>query len=253
MSKLPKEYRFVDFSDYGRPVARIIARSLKETTFTPIDVTIWFILSGLIAITCMLLEYYWFAAFFLVFKSILDAADGELARVKKTPSHTGRYLDSVADIILNFLIFIALWYSTEVNFILTFFAFFGIQLQGTLYNYYYVILRNNVNGDTTSRIFELDSPVALGDEKQENVDLLFRIYKGLYGVFDRIIYLLDPSASKAKRFPKYLMTALSTFGLGFQLLIISLMLVLGFKEYIVYFFLWYSPMVFVFIGVRKLL
>ena len=253
MSKLPKEYRFVDFSDYGRPVARIIARSLKETTFTPIDVTIWFILSGLIAITCMLLGYYWFAAFFLVFKSILDAADGELARVKKTPSHTGRYLDSVADIILNFLIFIALWYSTEVNFILTFFAFFGIQLQGTLYNYYYVILRNNVNGDTTSRIFELDSPVALGDEKQENVDLLFRIYKGLYGVFDRIIYLLDPSASKAKRFPKYLMTALSTFGLGFQLLIISLMLVLGFKEYIVYFFLWYSPMVFVFIGVRKLL
>ena len=253
MSKLPKEYRFVDFSDYGRPVARIIARSLKETTFTPIDVTIWFILSGLIAITCMLLEYYWFAAFFLVFKSILDAADGELARVKKTPSHTGRYLDSVADIILNFLIFIALGYSTEVNFILTFFAFFGIQLQGTLYNYYYVILRNNVNGDTTSRIFELDSPVALGDEKQENVDLLFRIYKGLYGVFDRVIYLLDPSASKAKRFPKYLMTALSTFGLGFQLLIISLMLVLGFKEYVVYFFLWYSPMVFVFIGVRKLL
>ena len=253
MSKLPKEYRFVDFSDYGRPIARIIARSLKETSFTPIDVTLWFILSGLIAITCMLLGYYWFAAFFLVFKSILDAADGELARVKKTPSHTGRYLDSIADIILNFLIFIALWYSTEVNFILTFFAFFGIQLQGTLYNYYYVILRNNVNGDTTSRIFELDSPVALGDEKQENVDLLFRIYKGLYGVFDRIIYLLDPSASKAKRFPKYLMTALSTFGLGFQLLIISLMLVLGFKEYIVYFFLWYSPMVFVFIGVRKLL
>ena len=253
MSKLPKEYRFVDFSDYGRPVARIIARSLKETSYTPIDVTLWFILSGLIAVTCMLLGYYWFAAFFLVFKSILDAADGELARVKKTPSHTGRYLDSVADIILNFLIFIALWYSTEVNFILTFFAFFGIQLQGTLYNYYYVILRNNVNGDTTSRIFELDSPVALGNEKQENVDLLFRIYKGLYGVFDRVIYLLDPSASKAKRFPKYLMTALSTFGLGFQLLIISLMLVLGFKEYIVYFFLWYSPMVFVFIGVRKLL
>jgi hypothetical protein len=253
MSKLPKEYRFVDFSDYGRPVARIIARSLKETSYTPIDVTLCFILSGLIAITCMLLGYYWFAAFFLVFKSILDAADGELARVKKTPSHTGRYLDSVADIILNFLIFIALWYSTEVNFILTFFAFFGIQLQGTLYNYYYVILRNNVNGDTTSRIFELDSPLALGDEKQENVDLLFRIYKGLYGVFDRIIYLLDPSASKAKRFPKYLMTALSTFGLGFQLLIISLMLVLGFKEYIVYFFLCYSPMVFVFIVVRKLL
>jgi len=33
-----------------------------------------------------------------------------------------------------------------------------------------------------------------------------------------------------------LMTAVSTFGLGFQLLTISLMLVLGYKEYIVSFF-----------------
>ena len=85
MSKLPKEYRFLDFSDYGRPLARIIANSLKETSYTPIDVTLWFIISGIIAIVCILCEYYWFAAFFLLLKSILDAADGELARVKKTP------------------------------------------------------------------------------------------------------------------------------------------------------------------------
>ncbi len=49
MSKLPKEYRFLDFSDYGRPLARIIANSLKETSYTPIDVTLWFIVSGIIA------------------------------------------------------------------------------------------------------------------------------------------------------------------------------------------------------------
>lgn len=253
MSKLPKEYRFLDFSDYGRPVARIIANSLKETSYTPIDVTLWFIVSGIIAIGCILFGYYWFAAFFLLLKSILDAADGELARVKKTPSHTGRYLDSVADIILNFFIFSALWYCTEASILITFFAFLGIQLQGTLYNYYYVILRNNADGDTTSRVFEYNAPVALGDEKQKNVDLLFRIYKGLYGIFDRVIYLLDSNASKSKRIPKFLMTALSTFGLGFQLLIISLMLVLGLKEYIPAFFLLYSPMILVFIGLRKIL
>lgn len=253
MSKLPKEHKFIDLSDYGRPIARFIANSLKETSYTPIDVTIWFIVSGLIAIACILLEYYWAAAFFLLFKSILDAADGELARVKKTPSHTGRYLDSVADIILNLFIFAALWYATEVHVVLTFCAFLGIQLQGTLYNYYYVILRNNVNGDTTSRVFEYDTPTALVGEKQENVDLLFRIYKALYGIFDTIIYKLDSSASQTKRFPKLLMTALSTFGLGFQLLIIGLMLVLGLKEYIVYFFIGYSPMIFVFISIRKLL
>ena len=49
-------------------------------------------------------------AFFLIFKSILDAADGELARVKQKPSNTGRYLDSVADIILNALFFISIWF-----------------------------------------------------------------------------------------------------------------------------------------------
>jgi len=253
MSKLPKEHKFLDLSDYGRPIARLIANSLKETTYTPIDVTIWFIISGLIAIACILSGYYWAAAFFLIFKSILDAADGELARVKKTPSHTGRYLDSVADIILNLLIFISLWYITEANFLISFLAFLGIQLQGTLYNYYYVILRNNSNGDTTSRIFEFDSPIALKGEKQKNVNLLFMIYKALYGVFDKTIYKLDSNASKGKRLPNLLMTAVSTFGLGFQLLLISLMLVLDFKEYIVYFFLVYSLMIFVFITIRKLL
>jgi|TARA_B110000908_G_scaffold163758_1_gene210779 hypothetical protein len=253
MSKLPKEHKFIDLSDYGRPVARIIANSLKETSCTPIDVTIWFIVSGLIGIGCIVFGYYWAAAFFLLFKSILDAADGELARVKNTPSYTGRYLDSVADILLNMLIFIALWYITEVHFIYCILAFLGIQLQGTLYNYYYVILRNNLNGDTTSRIFENETPTALKGETQKNVTLLFGIYKALYGVFDKTIYALDANASKGKRLPNILMTALSTFGLGFQLLTISLMLVLGYKEYIAYFFLWYSLMILVFIAIRKLL
>lgn len=253
MSKLPKEHQFIDLSDYGRPVARLIANSLKDTSYTPIHVTIWFIISGLIAIAYILNGYYWAAAFFLIFKSILDAADGELARVKKTPSHTGRYLDSVADIILNLIIFIALWHITEVSFIYSFFAFLGIQLQGTLYNYYYVILRNNLNGDKTSRIFEYDSPIAMKGESQKNVNILFGIYKVLYGVFDKIIYAMDANAYKVKRLPNLLMTAVSTFGLGFQLLLISLMLILGFKEYIIYFFLWYSLMIVVFISIRKLL
>jgi hypothetical protein len=252
MSKLPQEHKFIDLSDYGRPIARGIANSLKETSYTPIDVTIWFIISGLIGITCMVFGYYWAAAFFLIFKSVLDAADGELARVKKTPSYTGRFLDSIADILLNVLIFIGLWYITETHFMYCFLAFLGIQLQGTLYNYYYVILRNRVNGDTTSRIFENSTPVALKGEKQKNVNILYGIYKALYGVFDKVIYALDAKAAKGKLLPSLLMTALSTFGLGFQLLLISLMLVLGYKEYIAFFFLVYSLMVFIFIAIRKL-
>ncbi len=188
---------------------------------------------------------------FLILKSILDAADGELARIKQKPSYTGRYLDSVADILLNALFFISIWHITNTSIWICFAAFLGLQLQGTLYNYYYVILRNKFDGDTTSRIFESKTPIALEGEKQKHVDVLFGLYKLLYGAFDKSIYALDTHANKGVALPKWFMTSVSTFGLGFQLLIIALMLVLGLKAIILPFFLAYSVMVFIFIGIRK--
>ncbi len=253
MSKLPKENQFLDLSDYGRPIAKLIAQKLKKTAFTPIHLTLGFVVAGLMAIVCLLYQYYWGTVFFLVLKSILDAADGELARVKKTPSHTGRYLDSVSDIILNLLILMTIWYVTNGSLIYTILAFFGLQLQGTLYNYYYVILRNRYNGDTTSRIFEEGAPIAMKGEKQRNVDFLYQLYRMLYGVFDKIIYRLDRKAAESKHLPNWLMTAISTFGLGFQLLVIGLMLVFGLQNYIVPFFIGYSLLIFVFIALRRLI
>lgn len=252
MPKLPEEYKFLDLSDYGRPAAKIIANSLKGTNFTPIHVTIWFMISGLLAIACIMTGYYYLAALFLILKSILDAADGELARVKATPSYTGRYLDSISDFILNLLILVSIWSITNSNIYMAILAFLCLQLQGTLYNYYYVILRTNANGDKTSQVFENEVPRALEGEKQRNVDLLFKIYKSLYGMFDKAIYTLDYEAAKSKNFPNWLMTPLSTFGLGFQLLLISFFLVFGLKEMIIPFFVFYSVLIFVFIGIRKL-
>jgi uncharacterized membrane protein len=253
MSKLPEENKFVDLSDYGRPIAILIAKSLKNTSFTPIHVTIGFVICGFIAIYCILNQYYWATAFFLILKSILDAADGELARVKKTPSYTGRYLDSVSDIILNLLLLLTIWYITDSSILLTLLAFIGIQLQGTLYNYYYVILRNKYDGDTTSRVFENERPIAMKGEKQKNVDILFNLYRLFYGVFDKVIYSLDKKAIESGKFPNWLMTAVSTFGLGFQLLLIGFMLALGFKQFIIPFFIGYSIFILVFIGLRRLI
>ena len=252
MSKLPKENQFLDLSDYGRPFARIIAKNLKNTSITTIQVTVGFIISGCIAIFCILHNFYIAAALFMILKSILDAADGELARIKETPSYVGRYFDSIADIILNFLILLAIWHITEDNLVYTFIAFLGIQLQGTLYNYYYVILRNQFNGDKTSRIFEDKTPIALPGEDQENVNILFKIYKLLYGAFDKTIYFLDENASKGKSLPKWLMTFISTFGLGFQLLQIGVMLILNLKDFIIPYFIFSSLLIFVFISIRKI-
>ena len=252
MSKLAEKDKFLDLSDYGRAFGKAFALQLKNTKFTPIHVTLLFGISGLIAIYCILNHYYFAAGFFIVLKSIIDAADGELARIKNTPSYSGRYLDSVFDIVLNFMFFMAIHYISNTSFSLTILAFFGIQLQGTLYNYYYVILRNkSVGGDSTSKIFEYKSPKALPGESQKSVDILFKIYTLVYGVFDKIIHFLDKDAYKIKTFPNWFMTSLSVFGLGFQLLIIAIMLPLNLIEFIVPFFIFFTLLIFVFIGIRK--
>jgi phosphatidylserine synthase len=252
MSKLHASDKFLDLSDYGRSFGRFFALQLKETRFTAIHVTLLFGISGLIAIYCILNQYFLAAAFFIVLKSGIDAADGELARLKNTPSYVGRYLDSVFDIILNFLFLMAICYVSKTTIWLALLAFIGIQLQGTLYNYYYVILRNkSVGGDATSKIFEYKTPRALPGETQQAVNILFGIYTIVYGFFDKIIHFLDAEAYKVKTFPNWFMTLLSLYGLGFQLLIIAFMLPFGWIELIAPFFIIYSLLIFVMIGIRK--
>ncbi|MFK7775322.1 MAG: CDP-alcohol phosphatidyltransferase family protein [Saprospiraceae bacterium] len=253
MAKLPKENQFLDLSDYGRPVARLIAQFFKPTFVTPIHVTILFIISGLLAIACIFSHHYLLAAFFLILKSILDAADGELARIKNTPSYTGRYFDSVADIILNFLFLLSISMVTNGSFFYMILAFVGIQLQGTLYNYYYVILRNKFNGDTTSRVFETQVPKAMKGEKQSHVNVLFGMYNFLYKIFDQTIYQLDKKAILGSYFPNWFMTLVSSFGLGFQLLIMSFFLVLNLDYLIIPFFIFYTLLIPSFIFLRQFL
>lgn len=252
MSKLTAQDAFLDLSDYGRPFGKFLANQLKNTRFTPVHVTILFGISGLIAIYCILTNHYFLAGFFIVLKSGIDAADGELARLKKTPSYFGRYLDSVFDIVLNLLFLLTICYVSKTTIWFTLLAFIAIQLQGTLYNYYYVILRNkSVGGDATSKIFEYKTPKALPGESQQSVTILFAIYTLVYGVFDKIIHFLDADAYKVKTFPNWFMTLLSLYGLGFQLLIIAIMLPLGWIEWIVPFFIGYTLLLFLLIGIRK--
>ena len=252
MPKLTANNKFFDLSDYGRPLAIVFAKQLQHTRITPIHVTLLFGISGLIGIFCIAKGYYFFAALFIILKSIIDAADGELARIKKTPSYAGRYLDSVFDIILNFLFLMTICYVSDTSLSYSLLAFIGLQLQGTLYNYYYVILRNKTEGaDATSKIFEYKIPKAFPQEKQLHVNILFKFYYVLYGFFDKAIHFLDKEAYKVKTFPNWFMTLLSIYGLGFQLLIIAIMLPLNLIDYIIPFFIISSGFIFVLIGLRK--
>lgn len=252
MSKLAAADKFLDLSDYGRPFGKWLANLLKNTRFTPVHVTFLFGISGLIALYCIYADHFFLAGFFIILKSAIDAADGELARLKNTPSYVGRYLDSVFDIILNFMLLMMICFVSHSTFAWTLLAFFCVQLQGTLYNYYYVILRNKlVGGDTTSKVFEYKSPTALAGETQTAVNVLFVVYQIVYGGFDRIIHFLDRDAYRVKAFPNWFMTLLSVYGLGFQLLVVALMLGLGLIDWIVPFFIGFSGLIIVLIGIRK--
>ena len=251
MSKLPEKYRFLDLSDYGRPIGHWIASQLKSTIFTPIHVTTMFIIAGVIAIALMINGFYITASFFIILKSILDAADGELSRLKNTPSYVGRYYDSIADFLLNFCFLLAFWYITEISILYMLFAFFAIQLQGTVYNFYYVILRNSVQGDSTSRVVEDSAPKALKGESQYMVNIFYKIYDVLYISFDKIIYFVDKEAKDCSPFPKWFMTLVSMYGLGFQLLIMAIMLSFNLQAYAIPFFIAYSILLILFIGLRK--
>ena len=252
MSKLSAEEKFIDVSDYGRTIAIACAQKLKYTKVTPIHITLLFAVCGLIAVYCILRHYYVVAGFFLILKSIIDAMDGELARVKQTPSYIGRYLDSVFDNLLNFLFFMSICYVTQSAWWLGLIAYACMQLQGTLYNYYYVILRTNTEGgDTTSKIFETKRPLAIAGESQKAVNVLFIIYLILYSMYDKLIYTLDRKAYDLISFPNWFMTLVSIYGLGFQLLVMAVILACDLVDLIVPFFIYYTLFIGVFVAIRK--
>jgi len=253
MSKLTLGNKFIDVSDYGRPAARIIVQLLKSTRVSAVHLTLLFVVSGILAIYCMGVEQYWTAGFFLVLKSILDAADGQLARTKNQPSYTGRYLDSILDSLLNYALIFSIAIFTNANFVWALMAFICMQTQGTVYNYYHVILRHSTDGEITSQIFENQSPKAFPEESQAMVNFLFKCFRLLYKVFDDFIYALDPHASKASVTPKWFMCMVSFYGLGFQLLLMAGFLVMGWIDFIIPFFIAYSVFIPVFIGARRLL
>ncbi|MBK9013893.1 MAG: CDP-alcohol phosphatidyltransferase family protein [Saprospiraceae bacterium] len=251
MSKLPENKRFIDISDYGRPLARALVRSLLNTPISSIQLTYTFFAAGIIAIGCILKQQFALAALFLVVKNILDAADGEMARQKNHPSYTGRYLDSIFDFIINLGICSALYVITDASLLLALLAFLGLQFQCAICNYYYVIQRNRVNGETTSRILEFKQPVAFPYEKQSVVNTLHIVFMTLYGPLDFLVLQLDKKAVRIKEFPKWFLSLSSSLMLGFQLALMAILLLFHLADGILPFFAFYSLWGLVVIFVRK--
>jgi archaetidylinositol phosphate synthase len=96
-----------------RPLAWIVVRGLLPLRVPPPAVVLAGLVAGIAAAVELARGDYLGAAGLLVLKTVLDGADGMLARAADRVTALGRYLDSEADLAVNAALFAALGYATH--------------------------------------------------------------------------------------------------------------------------------------------
>jgi len=111
MNKLPTEARFFDVNDLWYFPNRWFIRFLYPLPITPTQITVVSLFAGLVSVGCYTIDsntgLMW-GALFLYLKIFLDNVDGNLARVRGENSRLGRFLDSLTDFIVSFLVYLVL-------------------------------------------------------------------------------------------------------------------------------------------------
>jgi phosphatidylglycerophosphate synthase len=231
LDKVTPEAHFLDLSDYARPAARIITRSLVNTAIRPIHITFGYTVIGFVAAMLFATGSQSdaiIAGVLLLIKSTLDAVDGSLARARNRPSRVGRFLDSICDYFINAAVFLGIaiagnsWSLERI--LLAFIALESATWQGTAFNYYYVYYRTMTGGDTTSKLKESDDERYPWDDPSA-LRILVRLYRIIYGWQDALLGRIDrritPDRAAAIYRDKRVLTATTAMGLGFQLLLIA--------------------------------
>ena len=255
MSKLPAGKQFLDLSDYARPLARILVKVLLPTKVGAYSLTFLFLICGIIAAYLILTDrLLWLSAILLIVKSMLDAADGEIARRRNHPSMVGRYMDSVFDFIVNLILFLSVATVFNQSYTLMTISLLLFQMQGSVFNYYYLVKRYQAGGDKTSRIFEISFPKPYERDNLILLHIFHKLYIIIYAWQDYIIYKLDSKAINGRELPPWFLTMVSLMGLGTQLLIIALLVAFDSHQYVLYFFtIPYTILAITIIFIRKLL
>lgn len=254
--KLPPAERFLDLSDYARPVAQWVAARLAGTPIRAPHVTIVWAVIGLLGACAYVRGGYGYAlvgAAAMQIKNVLDAVDGSLARLQRRPSRIGRFLDSIFDALVAAALTGALALAIARDRPLAYAVALGIGalvaglLQGSVFNYYYVRYRARRGGDATSRVEEAlteddrahyaGRPLALG-----SLRLLIWCYNWIYGWQDVVVRRIDAWAAapmrdagradeaEALRDDRALLTAISALGPGLAILVLDLYTVAGYRH-----------------------
>jgi phosphatidylglycerophosphate synthase len=181
-----------------RPLAGIFVNLVFNTNIKPIQVVVFGSFLGIISAIFFLLPGYTnltIGAAFLFAKNISDAVDGQLARAKNMVDRRGRFLDSITDIIINFLVFISLSYTLFLQtnklymFILGFLAFLSLTFRVSYFVFYVVSFLKFENKMSSNRIIE---EITEEDKAVDRIAFkLQKIFNFLYTWQDRLIFKID--------------------------------------------------------------
>jgi archaetidylinositol phosphate synthase len=90
------------------PIANLLVRALARTRLSPPTVVLAHGVVGLLAAALLGVRALVAAALLLQVRTVLDNVDGRLARVTGRVTLTGRYLDTVVDLVVNLAVFASL-------------------------------------------------------------------------------------------------------------------------------------------------
>ena len=114
-----------------------------------------------------------------------------------------------------------------------------LQLQGTIFNYFYALKRHQDGGDKTSRILEWTCTTTYQYESQSIVNILHIVYCVIYAWQDQLISWLDFHHYN-QLVSKIFMSLVSVFGSGFQRLVFCFCLYSEQLQFMIKYILVYS-------------
>jgi hypothetical protein len=213
--KVIEAEEFVDLF-FFRPFAFIFVKIIYPTNLTPNQITIISMIFGILAgisIAFGTVESVLLGGILFTISCILDCADGQLARLKKSGTKIGRLLDGIIDYISTISVFIGIGFWGAANFSTGWFAenpylWWGVVvLTGLTYafqagfvDYYRSEYISNADGKSDFVNNELDEFQNEYDKiKNENGKIVNKILLALYIYYSKI-----QGAKKNKKNEKHL-------------------------------------------------
>ena len=200
-----------------RPLANMLVPLLERARVAPPAVVLANATVGLVAALVLYRGNLVAAALLLQLKTLLDNADGALARATGQVTLTGRYLDTIADLLVNAAVFAALGYVTGQP-VLALAAFLALTVALTV-DFNVTLLFRESHGIAAAE------PRSSGRGVERSLAFLYRV---TFGMLDRVVRGVSTRRfGERPAYDGFAVSVLANLGLTTQFAVLGVCLVLG--------------------------